>query len=437
MKKNRAVGLVGFGQMGAAIASRLRGAGHTVRVFDSRIVALARAQEQGFEVAPTLKELACGMETIFLCIPDQRTLEAVLTGRTGIAHFERPLAVCIDLSGSPPDAIKTMSETLAKRGTSLIDAAFSGGLHAGRRGNLMIAAGGEEALVQRIRPMLSSLGSTVIWAGPPGAGTALKALNTALSAASFIATAEIIAAGRVAGVVPDHAVYAINESDARTYSSEVTYPLDVLTRVFKRGISLGDCHRDLACVGLVARASRHPLMMTSLVREALAGGVQHLGEEADFTRMYDMFSPSNQPVSGLSGSLLREDSATMTAALFGILLLVTIEVAELVVSSGIDPANALLLFNASSGRNQCTTALAAMHAGATSNWPTDSVEDVLRATQWVVDRGVERKTPLPLTSLAGELWRAKSAQLGPSALTWPAWKAVKHLFAPTPEPATQ
>ena len=106
------------------------------------------------------------------------------------------------MSSSEPMATRELAEAAGARGIDLVDAPVSGGVPRATDGTLTIMAGGRDAAVERVRPLLEAMGSRVLHVGPVGAGHALKALNNLLSATHLLATAEAVAIGRRFGLDP-------------------------------------------------------------------------------------------------------------------------------------------------------------------------------------------------------------------------------------------
>jgi 3-hydroxyisobutyrate dehydrogenase len=209
-KSGGVVGLVGFGQLGSVLASRLRAAGHRLRVFDLDVVAQGLAREGGFDVASSLPDVASGADVLLLCLPDALAVEEVIAGEAGVGSWQPAPSVCVDLTSSLPGVTKRMGALLNAHSVDMVDAPVSGGVAGARAGALTVMAGGDEDLVDGLRPLLAAFASNVVWSGPLGTGHATKAFNNALSATSFIATGETLAAARMLGIPAGQALDAIN-----------------------------------------------------------------------------------------------------------------------------------------------------------------------------------------------------------------------------------
>ena len=81
----------------------------------------------------------------------------------------------------------------------MIDAPVSGGSEGAQKGTLSIMIGGAEADVEKARPVLNAMGSTVTHVGPIGAGQTTKAINQIIAAGTYWGVAEGIALGAKSG----------------------------------------------------------------------------------------------------------------------------------------------------------------------------------------------------------------------------------------------
>src|SRR5262245_58801606 len=192
MAKHGTVGLLGLGEMGLPMASRLVQAGWRVVAYDVREEALARAVAAGVQRAGSPAEVARTVDRTIVSIV--RTLpqtEAVLFGADGLVSATRsPLDVAV-MSTLNPAAMAKLAERAAVHGLTLVDAPVSGGRAGAERGTLSIMQAGEAAALQRIQPILELLGTNRFVLGErPGMGQAAKLANQIMLTASLLGVAE-------------------------------------------------------------------------------------------------------------------------------------------------------------------------------------------------------------------------------------------------------
>lgn len=277
-----AVAFVGLGQMGLPMASRLLAAGHAVRGCDRSAEARAALATAGAEVFADPREAAQGTRTLITMLPDGVTVRDILLGPEGAADILPRGALVIDMSSSAPLGTRELARELAARGIDLIDAPVSGGRARALNGTLAIMAGGDAGLVERVRPILSAMGSTVIATGPVGSGHAVKALNNYVSAAGLAAACEAVLVAEKFGVDPNVLVDVLNVSTGRNNSTEVKLKPFILSGSYASGFSMALMAKDLrtaadlaAGLGVEARGAKDAAALWAEASAALGPGADH------------------------------------------------------------------------------------------------------------------------------------------------------------------
>jgi 3-hydroxyisobutyrate dehydrogenase len=215
------VGFVGLGNMGGRITRRIVDAGRPVLGFD---VDPARAEAAGADPASSPAAVAEASDVVLLSLPDSPVVERVVLGEDGILGAARSGLVVADLSTSAPSSTVELHRRLAERGTELVDAGISGGAAAAEAGTLTIMAGGSEAALDSIRPVLETFAGRVFHMGASGAGHATKLLNNFLNGISLAATAEVMVAARKAGLELHTFLDVLNSSSGVNFATLNRFP---------------------------------------------------------------------------------------------------------------------------------------------------------------------------------------------------------------------
>ncbi len=170
-----AVGILGTGRMGGSMARALAGAGFEIvcwnRTPDS---AVALAAELGGRSVASPADVARAADVCVSMLADGPAVEAVYGGPDGLLAGARPGNVLVDSSTVPPSTIRQFEAAARRSGAGLLDAPVSGSVSLARSGTLTIMVGGEPADVERARPVLSALASSIFHLGPLGTGAAMK-----------------------------------------------------------------------------------------------------------------------------------------------------------------------------------------------------------------------------------------------------------------------
>jgi 3-hydroxyisobutyrate dehydrogenase len=267
----RTVAFIGLGQMGRPMSAHLEKAGFTVRSYDLK----------GSGNCASAAEAARGADVFLTMLPDGRAVrEAVLA-----AGLPGGMLV-LDMSSSDPVGTRALGEELAARSVSLVDAPVSGGVKRALDASLAIMAGGEAALIERVRPLLEKMGSKIFLTGPLGSGHAMKALNNYVSAAGLAATCEALAAGARFGLDPAVMTDILNSSSGRTNTSEVKVKAFMLNGAFNSGFSTALMVKDVATAVSLAEAMGFEAPLAHRCVELWKDAAAHLGGGADHTEYY-------------------------------------------------------------------------------------------------------------------------------------------------------
>ncbi len=219
--RNEPVGMIGLGNMGGRMCRRLVSAGYPVRGVDADP---ARASAAGAEQAGTPAELAAGCEIIFLSLPDSSVIESVVRGPQGLLGAARPGQIIVDLSTADPASTRAIHDDLAERGSRYLDAGISGGAAAADKGTLTLMVGGDAGALDTVRPLLGTFSAHVHHMGASGTGHVTKVLNNFLNAVTLAATAEVMVAGKKAGLDLAQLLEVINTSSGVSFASLNRFP---------------------------------------------------------------------------------------------------------------------------------------------------------------------------------------------------------------------
>ena len=280
------VAFIGLGMMGLPMASRLLSAGYAVHGSDLSVEARNTFSERGGSAFETARQAAEGVSLLITMLPDGKVVRDVLLGEGGAAEVLAPGALVIDMSSSAPMDTRRLADDLAAKGVLLIDAPVSGGVRRAAEGSLAIMAGGDPSQIARARPVLETMGKSVIATGPIGSGHAVKALNNYVSAAGLAAACEAAIIAEKFGVDPNVLVDVLNVSTGRNNSTEVKMKPFILSDSFASGFAMALMAKDLRTAADLAEQLN---VEAQGARDAAALWVEALsalGRPADHTEIY-------------------------------------------------------------------------------------------------------------------------------------------------------
>ncbi|PAU58926.1 2-hydroxy-3-oxopropionate reductase [Pseudomonas sp. PICF141] len=196
-----ALGFAGIGLMGLPMCRRLLAAGYPLTVWNRNPDKCAALVEAGARQVATPAQLCSHADVVMLCLADTAVVQEVMFGAAGVAEGAKSGQLLVDFSSLEPTATREMANALAsKTGMSWLDAPVSGGVVGAQAGSLAIMVGGEAADLERVRPVLLTLGQRVTHMGAVGAGQVTKACNQMIVACNALVIAEVVALAERSGV---------------------------------------------------------------------------------------------------------------------------------------------------------------------------------------------------------------------------------------------
>src|SRR6266542_4308102 len=174
---------VGLGLMGTPMATRLLEAGNDLTVWNRTAEKSRPLADRGAAVASTPAEAAVGVEAAITMVANPQALEQVVFGTDGLAAALRPGQLLIDMSTVGPETVREVAARLPQ-GVTLVDAPVRGSVPEATAGRLAIYVGADQAVFDRVAPILTVLG-TPHRVGGPGAGAAAKVVNNSTLGAAM------------------------------------------------------------------------------------------------------------------------------------------------------------------------------------------------------------------------------------------------------------
>jgi 3-hydroxyisobutyrate dehydrogenase len=163
----------------------------------------------GASWAESPADLAANSDIVITCVTDSPQVEDVLFGDGGLRNGMRAGTLFIDCSTISPEATVSIAQRLRAEGIGAVDAPVSGGSEGARLGTLSIMVGGDDADVERARPVLEAMGKTITHLGPAGSGQWAKAINQVILAASYLGVAEGVTLALKAGLDAQRVIDAL------------------------------------------------------------------------------------------------------------------------------------------------------------------------------------------------------------------------------------
>ena len=258
------VGFIGLGIMGTGMTRNLLRANVDLTVYNRTPARMQPLADAGAATAASPAALAAGVDVVFVCVSDTPDVEQVLLGKDGVLEGARPGTLVVDMSTISPRATRDLAARLREAEVAMLDAPVSGGSEGAAKGTLSIMVGGEAADLERARPYLSAIGSTITHVGPTGAGQSCKLVNQILVVVNMLAASEALVFAQAAGLDLERTLEAVTGGAAGSWMLANRGP-QVIKRDWRPGFTIDLQQKDLRLVLEAADETAAPVLATNLV----------------------------------------------------------------------------------------------------------------------------------------------------------------------------
>jgi len=261
------LGFLGLGTMGYPMARNLLRAGHDVALW-SHTAAKAKelaATEKG-KFANTPKEVAEHAECLFLCVGDTAMAEHVILGPEGIVAGARPGLIVADASTMSPSGSRKIGAELAKKSIRYMDVPCTGSTPGANAGTLTFMVGGDQAILDKIRPWMEPMGKRIFYCGGPGLGLQAKLSQNLILSNILQAFNEGMVLATKGGVDPNLMLEVLTNSAAKSGLIDFKAPY-VFKRDFSPQFSVKWMDKDIGLMLDSGRELKVPLPLTGLTRQ--------------------------------------------------------------------------------------------------------------------------------------------------------------------------
>jgi len=279
------LGFVGLGVMGGRVAKRLLDAGHQVTGYNRTRSKASWLVDEGLILVGTPRAVAEASQTTFTMVSDTAALQAVVEGPDGILAGLGPGKVYVDMSTVSPRATRELATRVAMTGAAMLDAPVSGSVATLESGQLSIMVGGEDAVLARVRPVLTAIGPKVIHVGGNGQAMLMKTAINLNLAVQLTAFSEGLLITEKGGIPRDVAIQSMLASVIA--SPSLAYRAPFVAELPKEAwFDVRMMQKDLQLALETGREAGVPMPTTSTVNELLSA-CRGLGmEKEDFAAIY-------------------------------------------------------------------------------------------------------------------------------------------------------
>ena len=194
------VAFIGLGRMGHGMAGCYLEAGFSVAVWNRSRAKAEDLIARGARWAASPADAAEGADAIVTMVADDEASQTVWLGIDGAGRTAKADALAIECSTVSHQHALDLAKVLQERGLTYIDCPVTGLPDAAASGKLTLLVGADTADLDKARPFLAPIGSTIRHFGPVGSGTVYKLINNLMGAIHIAGLAEGLAIAEHAGL---------------------------------------------------------------------------------------------------------------------------------------------------------------------------------------------------------------------------------------------
>lgn len=213
------IGFIGLGVMGEPMCRNLATKlGNPVYGFDRADAPLERLAAVGVKRATSLADLAARCDVIFMALPSGSHVAAVCEADDGLLAHAQARHIIVDLGTSPVEATRKLAARFEAKGARYADAPIARTRQAAESGTLSVMVGGEAAVFEAIRPLISTFASDITHCGSIGAGQVVKILNNMVLMQTVVALGEALETAKRAGLDGDMLFQTLSKGSADSFA---------------------------------------------------------------------------------------------------------------------------------------------------------------------------------------------------------------------------
>ena len=281
----RAIGWIGIGRMGYAMAERLAKAGADLTVWNRTRAKAEPLAAAGAKVARDLAELA-QCDIVFVMVSTSKDVDAVIGAERGLLSQNGTATpkLIVECSSISIEASAALRERLAVRGIDLLAAPVSGNAKVIKAGRLSFVCSGPRRAFDAALPYLRMIAPAATYVGDGELARIVKICHNVLLGVVTQSLAEITILAQKAGV-PRHAFLGfINDSVMGSAFSRYKTPAFV-NLDFKVTFTPELLRKDLDLGLDAARRFGVPMPLASITRDVVQSMIGRGMVDEDFAQL--------------------------------------------------------------------------------------------------------------------------------------------------------
>lgn len=273
------IGLIGLGGMGRGLAKNMAAKGVDLTVTDLDHTRVDHAVSQGARAGSTPAVMGADSDVLMICVTTAEAVQSIALGEGGALAAMSPGDVLVDHTTVSPEHVDKMREACEACGVQYAEAPMTRTPAHADRGEVNILFGGDESLMEQLRPIFETYAENLFHVGPAGHAIRLKLIHNYIAFANVASFCEGFAVAAKEGLDMTKVIGIISAAGGKSGMMDL-YGEMTLRRDFTPHMSLANAQKDVRYYAEWLEQAGMPGFMAQSVHQtyALASIMGHADE---------------------------------------------------------------------------------------------------------------------------------------------------------------
>ncbi len=278
-----AIGFIGLGNLGTAIATRLTQMGEEIVAFNR-----TKKEDCSFKQSNSPKELIQSCDTVFICLFDSAAVDNILTMEDGLLSVSLKGKTIIDLTTNHYETVLNFHKAIKAQEGCYLESPVFGSVVPALNGMVTVVASGEKEVFESNKPLLEKFAKEIFHLPVPSSASKMKLINN-LCLGSFMATlAECTALGEACDIDKTTLLDILGVGGGQSLVLNAKKQ-KLIDEDFSAHFSNDAINKDLHCLQDLAYSLKRPLYTAAVPKELFSKMKMQGDGKEDFSSIYKLF----------------------------------------------------------------------------------------------------------------------------------------------------
>lgn len=277
------IGFIGLGNVGGKLAGSLVRNGENLSVHDLNQSFVDDFVARGAKNGVSAQHLMQTCDVVITCLPTPEASSAVVTE---MLPYVEPGKVWMEMSTTDASEVKRLGAQVIEAGGEAVDCPVSGGCHRADTGNISIYAGCGRETFEKVLPLLTHMGQSILHVGGVGTASLLKVMTNYLATANLITVCEALTVMKAAGLDMGMTYEAIAMSSGTSFVHETESQL-ILSGSRNVNFTMDLVQKDIGLFQKAADDHGVPLEVSPMIIDIISDGQKRYGSRAQSDRIIE------------------------------------------------------------------------------------------------------------------------------------------------------